>query len=180
MNINGQNIKFSSSGGFTLIELIIVITILGILSVAAAPRFIDIASDARVASLTSVQSNFEAGLRLVRVKQQFINRRLPSHDSRQYWIDMNNNGVVDGDSNSNQSSLEERDGVDILAFTNGQIDNYQLHKLVTYVDGIVIHIPALEEVDVGFDFDEDGIVADDGCHITYHQINGFSQHFDNC
>lgn len=35
--------------GFTLIELIIVIVIIGILSVVAAPRFIDFRSDAKVA-----------------------------------------------------------------------------------------------------------------------------------
>lgn len=166
--------------GFTLIELIIVIVILGILAVVAAPRFIDIASDARKNMLIGVEGNFEAGLRLVRLKQQFIDNRLPSHDSRQYWIDMNNNGIVDGDSSSNQNSFEGRDGVDILAFTNGDIDNYQLHKLVNPVDGVVMHIPAAEEVDIGFDFDNDGVVADDNCYIKYHQITGFTRHFDMC
>ena len=37
--------------GFTLIELIIVIVIIGIFSVVAAPRFIDFRSDAKVAQL---------------------------------------------------------------------------------------------------------------------------------
>lgn len=166
--------------GFTLIELIIVIVILGILSIVAAPKFINIVSDAREVTLTGVQTNFEGGLRLVRMKQQFIDRRLPASDSRQYWIDMNNNGIVDGDSSSDQYSFEGRDGVDILAFTNGEIDNYQLHKLVTPVDNIVMHIPAISEVDIGYDFDGDTEVADDGCYFKYHQITGFTQHFDNC
>lgn len=39
------------SKGFTLIELVMVIIILGIIVVAAAPKFLNISSDARIASL---------------------------------------------------------------------------------------------------------------------------------
>ncbi|WP_283104081.1 type II secretion system protein [Shewanella gelidimarina] len=39
------------SKGFTLIELVVVIIILGILAVAVAPKFLNISRDARIASL---------------------------------------------------------------------------------------------------------------------------------
>ncbi|EGU34715.1 MSHA pilin protein MshA [Vibrio sp. N418] len=42
-------------GGFTLIELVVVIVILGILAVTAAPRFLNLQGDARNASLEGLK-----------------------------------------------------------------------------------------------------------------------------
>jgi MSHA pilin protein MshA len=46
--------------GFTLIELVIVIVILGILAAAALPRFSDLAGDARTASVNGVAGALRA------------------------------------------------------------------------------------------------------------------------
>jgi MSHA pilin protein MshA len=62
------NKKNNTNNGFTLIELIIVIVILGVLAVIAAPKFIDISSDAKIAVLTSLSGQFKSTTNLVKMK----------------------------------------------------------------------------------------------------------------
>lgn len=48
--------KMNQQSGFTLIELVIVIIILGILAVTAAPKFLDLQGDARFSTLKGLKS----------------------------------------------------------------------------------------------------------------------------
>lgn len=51
--------------GFTLIELVIVIVILGILSVTAAPRFLNLQDDARDAAISGLKGAFLSSMGIV-------------------------------------------------------------------------------------------------------------------
>ncbi|ACJ27327.1 MSHA pilin protein MshA [Shewanella piezotolerans WP3] len=46
----------NKQNGFTLIELVVVIIILGILAVTAAPKFINLQGDARVSTLQGMKA----------------------------------------------------------------------------------------------------------------------------
>lgn len=58
------------SSGFTLIELIIVIVILGILAVVAAPRFVNLADDADLATVQTFSANLQKAIKDANLRWQ--------------------------------------------------------------------------------------------------------------
>ncbi len=54
--------------GFTLIELVVVIVILGILAATAAPKFIDLTSDAKVSVMKGVEGSLESAVSMIHAR----------------------------------------------------------------------------------------------------------------
>jgi len=64
--MNNKNIKRfaiarNKSSGFTLIELVMVIVILGILAAVALPKFVNLSKEARVAAMKSISGAISSG-----------------------------------------------------------------------------------------------------------------------
>ncbi len=153
-----------SSKGFTLIELVVVIVILGILSVTALPKFINLSKDAKIAVLTQFSVSAKAANRLI-----FLKSKMPSYVT---FPVVNRPDLVDIDTDGN--GVIDLSGVD-LRLLYSYIDNHEIYKQVEVSEQFklsgdkVFEEQGLNFVYIGYDVDDNNKVSDDNCYFRYTQ-----------
>ena len=143
--------------GFTLVELVAVIVLLGILSVVALPRFVNLQSDARIAVLSGINGAVKGA------NVQIYAKSLIS-------------GVesIDGDDASNPQIDRDGDGADDTAVSFGYVETTALGDVID-LDASLVIAPSGggaaaagdTTIMIGYDTNEDGDVVDDECYVTY-------------
>ncbi|QBG36604.1 type II secretion system protein [Litorilituus sediminis] len=88
------SVKNKAQQGFTLIELVVVIVILGILAVTAAPKFINLQDDARTATLQGVKAAIESSTALVYSKSLIAGNESDGTGTKAVPIDATNNAIA--------------------------------------------------------------------------------------
>ena len=78
LKLSRQTETKRTASGFTLIELIIVIVILGILAVTVAPQFFNFGSDARAATVRGLEGALNTSVELVHARAQIENQVSPN------------------------------------------------------------------------------------------------------
>lgn len=141
--------------GFTLIELVVVILILGILAVIAAPKFIGLSTDARIKTLSGLSASVKTANALVYAKSQMSSLQVQPVAGRDDLLDID----LDGD-----GTFETR-------LKWGYLDNTDIEKWIELDASFTTQYQGIANTYIGYDRDKNGQVINDNCYFLYTQAS---------
>ncbi len=141
--------------GFTLIELVVVIIILAILAIIAAPKFVNMSTEARISGLSQLNASAKSANNLVYARSQMSSFSTQTVNNRDDLLDID----LEGDGSFN------------TRLKWGYLDNTDIEDWLILDDGFVIEYQGIADTFIGYDLNDDGKVLDDNCYFHYVQAN---------
>lgn len=128
--------KIKINRGFTLIELVVVIVVLGILAVTVAPKFLNLQKDARISTLKATNGSLETAIQLVKAKAE-INLIAPENCKN--FNGTNNDNKIAGCININ--------GHEVLVYSNTYYPDLVFGNNPSKNDKVVNNLKSILSID---------------------------------